>query len=74
MVARIVKLRQEVLAPKGPSRRQVVAAYRERRKAIERGQQFTEKVRALADEGRDVNSFDVVFELWLLLKELEKTL
>lgn len=72
MVAR--QLRREVIAPDGPNRRGAVAEYRLRRKAVERGRRFMKKVQALVDEGCDANSPDVVDELWLLIKELEKTL
>jgi hypothetical protein len=33
-----------------------------------------ERVQALVNEGQDADSPDVVDELWLLIKELEKTL
>ncbi len=74
MVARVAKLRREVLAPVGPSRRQAVAVYRRRRKAVERGRRFMQKVQTLVDAGLDTDAADVVDELWLLIKELENTL
>lgn len=67
-------LKQEVLVPEGPSRRQAVAAHRARRKAIERGRRFMDKVQTLVYEGCDADAPDVVDELRLLIKELEKTL
>lgn len=73
MVARLI-LTREVLAPEGPDRRQAVAAYRRRRRAVERGRRFMERVQALVNEGQDADAPDVVDELWLLIKELEKTL
>jgi hypothetical protein len=69
-----VRLRREVIAPDGPDRRDAVAAYRRRRKAVERGRQFRDKVREGYERGRDPDGMDVLDELHLLIKALEETL
>jgi hypothetical protein len=68
------RLRREVIAPDGPDRRDAVAAYRRRRKAVERGKRFLVKVRSAHEFARDLDSGDVIDELDLLIKALEETL
>lgn len=68
------RLRREVIAPDGPDRRDAVAAYRRRRKAVERGRQFRDKVWAGYERGKDPDGGDVLDELHLLIKALEETL
>lgn len=72
-----VKLRREVIAPDGPSRRAAVAAYRERRKAVKRAVKFRNDACARAYTGRDLDPgylMDVVDELDRLIKALKETL
>jgi len=69
-----MKLQREVIASEGPWLKKTTATYRTRRKAIERGRRFMDKIQALVYEGCDADAPDVVDELRLLIKELEKTL
>lgn len=72
MVAR--SLKREVIAPDGPDRRAVVAGYRKRRKAIERGKRFLASALAHLEHAEGMDAADVVDELHLLIKTLEETL
>lgn len=73
------RLRREVIAPDGPDRRDAVAAYRRRRKAVERGKRFLARVRTAYYQDRyehvqDPDTADVIDELYLLIQALEETL
>lgn len=70
------RLRREVIAPDGPNRRDAVAAYRRRRKAIERARSTRKRLYEKACGPRVFHDdlMNAVEELDLLIKALEETL
>ncbi len=70
------RLKREVIAPDGPDRRDAVAAYRRRRKAVERARSARKHLYKKACDPRVLpdDLMDAVEELDMLIKVLEETL
>lgn len=70
------RLKREVIAPDGPDRRDAVAAYRRRRKAVERARSTRASLykKACSPCVFHEDLMDAVEELDLLIRVLEKTL
>ncbi len=69
-----MNLRREVIAPDGPSRRKATEAYRRRRKAVLRGEQFLASMRRISESGCAVDPEDVIDELNQVIQALKETL
>lgn len=68
------RLRREVISPDGPSRRELVADYRQLRLAVERVERLVDDLLAAAEYADDVDPLQVIDELHPLIVRVRKLL